>query len=192
MQNAKCYSKNKNESKWEETMQKPINWKKVYQLPFKSTVDVTLRNFQYKFLHRIIPTNKFLYKCKLSNTNLCDFCSSSVENIDHIFWECTIIQNILSELHMWLNSNGIIFNLSKEILFFGELNVNPYKDIINFILILIKYYILKTKYQKYTPSFHIFKKILCSRIQIEEQIALSKDNLEKHKKKWDILSNISF
>ena len=50
-------------------MQKPINWKKVYQLPFKSTVDVTLRNFQDKFLNR----DKFLHKCKLSNTNLCDF-----------------------------------------------------------------------------------------------------------------------
>ena len=179
-----------NETKWEENIQKHIDWKKIYQLPYKSTLDVTLRNFQYKFLHRIIPTNTFLFKCKLSDTNLCDFCHNSIENIDHLFWECTKIQTILSMLHTWLNSIGIMFNLSKEILFFGELKINLHSNMINFILILMKYYIFKTKYQKYTPSFEIFRKMLYSRIQIEEQIALSKDKLEAHKTKWNILCNI--
>jgi hypothetical protein len=52
------------------------------------------------------------------------------------------------------------------------------------------YYIFKTKYQKYRPTIEIFRKMLYSRIQIEEQIALSKDKLEAHKTKWNILCNI--
>jgi hypothetical protein len=83
-----------------------------------------------------------------------------------------------------------MFNLSKEILFFGELKINLHSNKINFILILMKYYIFKTKYQKYTESFEIFRKMLYSRIQIEEQIALSKDKLKAHKTKWNILCNI--
>jgi hypothetical protein len=47
--------------------------------------------------------------------------NNSIENIDHLFLECTKIQNILSKLHTRLNRIGIILNLSKEILFFGEL-----------------------------------------------------------------------
>ena len=42
------------------------------------------------------------------------------------------------------------------------------------------------------PQVSYIQKILCGRIQIEEQIAVSKDNLEKHKKKWHFLSSIGF
>jgi hypothetical protein len=45
MKNRKCQGKTSNETKWEENIQKHIDWKKIYQLPFKSTLDVTLKKF---------------------------------------------------------------------------------------------------------------------------------------------------
>ncbi|KAH3850204.1 hypothetical protein DPMN_092611 [Dreissena polymorpha] len=50
------------------------------------------RNFQYKYIHRIIATNKYLFKCKLSNSNRCDFCGENIETIEHLFGECKHIQ----------------------------------------------------------------------------------------------------
>ena len=89
-------------------------------------MDVTLRN---------VPPTKMLCINANCQTQICvTFVAVVLKILTIFFWECTIIQNILPELHMWLNSNGIIFNLSEEILFFGERNVNPYKDIIKFIL----------------------------------------------------------
>ena len=36
------------------------NGKNIYLTVFKSTNDIKLRNFQYKYIMRIVPTNQFL------------------------------------------------------------------------------------------------------------------------------------
>ena len=48
--------------KWEEDFNtaghehNPIDWNKVYSTPYKCTIDVKSRYFQYRFIHRILPT----------------------------------------------------------------------------------------------------------------------------------------
>lgn len=57
---------NKSRIKWEnEFDDKNINWKNVYTHYFKNTISSKLRNFQYKFLMKIVATNDYLYKCKI-------------------------------------------------------------------------------------------------------------------------------
>ena len=56
----------KAEEKWaKEFPQREMNWSQFYQISFSCTVDVKLRNFNYKYLMRIIPNNRYLFKCKL-------------------------------------------------------------------------------------------------------------------------------
>ena len=43
------------------------------QLSFCITKDTKLQNFQFKIWHRILPVNSFLYKCGLTETELCIF-----------------------------------------------------------------------------------------------------------------------
>ena len=52
-----------------------IVWDSVYLMAFRCTNDVKLRNFQYKYLMRIVPNNRYLFKCKITSTVLSDFCS---------------------------------------------------------------------------------------------------------------------
>ena len=92
----------KSEKKWEEEFGN-INWKKVYMVPIFSSIDTKLRNFQFKFLHRIIPTNKSLFKYKLVNSNICDICNMNIDSIKHLFWECPHVQHFWSELKNYLN-----------------------------------------------------------------------------------------
>ena len=54
-----------------------LNWRAIY-LVQKSTNDIRLRNFQYKHLMRIIPTNQFLTKCHITSSTLCDFCNMEI------------------------------------------------------------------------------------------------------------------
>jgi hypothetical protein len=42
-------------------------------LSFCITKDTKLQNFQFKLLHRSVPVNSFLYKCRLKETELCTF-----------------------------------------------------------------------------------------------------------------------
>jgi len=46
--------------KWDtiiEMYSKSIDWKQAYIFPFSATSGAVLRSFQYKILHRILPTN---------------------------------------------------------------------------------------------------------------------------------------
>ena len=73
--------------KWKVDINKTnINWKNIYSKTFISTVDSKLRNFQYKLLMRIIPTNVLLFKYKIKSSNLWDFCNTNIESNKHLFW----------------------------------------------------------------------------------------------------------
>ena len=68
-----------------------------YILRTNFTIDVKFRAFQYEYLLRILPNNKFLCKCKIASSVLCDFCSKYEETNAHLFWECWYVQNFWSK-----------------------------------------------------------------------------------------------
>ena len=103
----------KSEQKWEEQFQN-IKWKIVYTTYIRSTISSKIRNFQYKFLTRILPTNKWLYKCKLVNSSLCDFCNMFTDSINHLFWECQHIQQFWRDLHTFLATKHVYIDFSGD------------------------------------------------------------------------------
>ena len=42
-----------------------LDWKEIYCIPFRVTVDSRSREFQFNVLHRYLATNKFLHKIGL-------------------------------------------------------------------------------------------------------------------------------
>ena len=50
-----------------------IDWKSIYQLPGRVTLDTRTRAFQYKILNRILYTNRILYKMNLVPSPMCTF-----------------------------------------------------------------------------------------------------------------------
>ena len=82
----------KAEKKWQHLINEELNWKRTYMKPLEVTSDTyKLRSFLYKFITRIISTNVFLYKYKIKPSNICDFCSSYLETLQHLFWECQFV-----------------------------------------------------------------------------------------------------
>lgn len=138
---------------------------------------------------RIVPNNSFLFKCKLKPSNLCDFCLMSTDSNKHMFWECNIVQPFWSEIKQLLQSRRLelISNLSYEnISFCNANNANSSKEeiVINFIILLAKYFIFKCKCNSTAPSFNMFNIYLNQTIKIEETIATIKDKMEMFDNKW--------
>ena len=74
---------------------------------------------------------------------------------------------------------------------FGMLNRNSIKnEMINFIILLTKYYINTSKYKQQKPNSEGFKNILKQRKEIEHYNALSKDRLDYHNQKWGVLDTV--
>ena len=48
--------------------------KKVYNLPFVTTLETKLQFFQYKIIHNILPTTCSLYRMKLCDSEICQLC----------------------------------------------------------------------------------------------------------------------
>lgn len=75
--------------KWEEKLQCDIpNWFIYFNILRKCCKNVYLINFQYKFLHRVIPTNTFLFKIHVKDSKSCSFCNVEDETIEHLFFDC--------------------------------------------------------------------------------------------------------
>ena len=80
------------------------DWNKIFELPFKSIKESKLQWLQFQILHRIIPTNDYLYKLKKANSPICSFCKIEIENIDHLFFKCPLVNDLWCSIEKWILS----------------------------------------------------------------------------------------
>ena len=85
-----------------------IDWKATYKTSALCTASTRLREFQFKFLHRITATNSLLYKINISDSSLCSFCAESEETILHLYWECPITAEFRRELTDFLVACSVV------------------------------------------------------------------------------------
>ena len=67
---------------------------------------------------------------------------------------------------------------------FGYLDQSSYSILLNCIFIHAKYFIFKNKYEKSHPNFAHFKNYLKYHESLEKLIALGKNKLQEHERKW--------
>ena len=153
--------------KWASILNVPVNWNKLYMIPFKCCLSTKLRYFQFKLFNRILGVNKHLYNMGLSDSNLCTFCSSSVESISHLFWDCPIPQQFIQNFQTSILNNEV--NLNKNLFLFGCPDVQ-YSTVNRFIL-HAKYFIFSTRCKGDRLSFSSFKNILKRYCEIERVLS---------------------
>lgn len=172
------------QEKWKEILDnRDLKWEEIYQIT-KCTIDNKLKNFQYKFLHRIIPTNTFLLKVHLAPSSLCGFCLCNPETLEHLFWECQKIQSFWADLQMYLQERLLSFSKNRNKIYFGDPN---YTTIENLVILIAKKYIYNAKCNDYNISMIGFRNILKTTEKIEKQIAFKNDKINLHTKKWSPL-----
>lgn len=124
------------------------SWPFIYTLPRIVLKNNKIKEFQYKILHKYLPTNNILFKMKKISTYACCFCNIYRETIEHLFFECLYVINFWVEIQMKLyeilEKN---ITLSKKDILFGygidaEINKNL---LINKIIMYGKYYVWKCK-----------------------------------------------
>lgn len=161
-----------------------IDWKAVYAMPYKCTIDVKSQYFQYRFIHKILPSNEFLFKIGIVESDKCTFCGVEKETIKHVMWSCDKISSFWKEVIKWLEDLNIEVTLSFNNVCFGVYNRSQ-TNFINMILIWAKRFIYKCKYQETKVIFQDYKQWVIHMQKVERFIAVSKDKLGSHLKKWD-------
>jgi hypothetical protein len=106
--------------KWEEILGIDIaDWSIYFRILKKCCRDTYLINLQYKFLHRVIPTNTFLFKIHIKDTKLCNV---EDETVEHLFFTCPLIFPFLRAFYDCLKCyfHNIEFHKEKFLLGFKE------------------------------------------------------------------------
>ena len=176
-----------NEQKWLDDLN--INnfdeeqWKRINKNIFSGSSDKYLQWFQYRIVHRIIGTNKLLFKIKIKESPKCTFCQNDDESISHLFFDCPIVLRFLISIQNLISNqtNNHQFTIEKEDIILG----NHENQALNTILLLVKKYIYDAKMKEHPLNLEHLLKRIKEYINIEKFIQNKNNNLEQFLKKWE-------
>ena len=164
-----------------------FDWKAIYELPLKVTIDTKTRQFQYKILHRILYTNKMLFKMNLVDTSKCTFCNEFDETIEHLMLNCSYSMLFWNDVIQWLNTFQINIDLlSETTILFGIFDNGDFK-LINHLILIGKQVIYTCRARKIKPNLPIFLAKLQNISAIEFNVAKRRGALEHYHYKWNNL-----
>ena len=124
--------------KWENSFpDNTFNWNFIFTTPFVVARDAKIQYFQFRYLHRIIGTNDFLFRIKIKDSPLCSFCKVENETLEHLFWFCPNVRRFWEEICTACLREKI--NLNEKSVHSGY--TEKKKSIINFFIFYAKYFI---------------------------------------------------
>ena len=155
-------------NKWIETYPflEACDWKTLFTLPYKITKEPFLQSFQYKLLNRIINTNDKLLTWRIKETNICEYCNE-IDTIEHHFFWCVYSSEFWKKIQKWSKDNldtSMDFTVC-EILFGICIDNNESFNIINFLILLGKQFINKSRTNKEPLYFIKFISLLKNKIE---------------------------
>ena len=167
-------------------------WSYYFTLAFNVCIDTELQTFQFKIIHRFFPCNYTLSLWYNDVDNMCQFCVSDrqLDSIQHYFYHCTIVANFwYSFIRWWKNITGFSFVLDEIDIIFGILN--PFKDnfidVLNYCILLGKFYIYTCKKDGTTICMFEFLILLKNRIEVLNMIYTLKGHDKAFQEKWSFL-----
>ena len=184
--NQKSIFRRSHTEKWNDIIGEDLDqntWSNYYCQNFICTIESQMRSFQYSILLRNIPTNKYLKRCKIVESELCYFCKTEIETIEHMFWFCPIINKLWHTLANKIEEIcDIKLELNVKTVFLGTLQKQNNK-MLNHIINIIKRYIFLVKCNQTVPNLKGVIALIKRNYNIEKNI------VEFHNKNISILND---
>ena len=165
-----------------------IDWKNIYQLPYKILLDSYLIILQYKIMHRVFTCNLNLHKWGIKPTPDCILCGQ-IDNLEHYFYYCKEVNTFWIQISDWLST---LFNTSVNFavldILLGLINYTPkHFYLINYVILIGKYFISKCKRNGSNLLFNEYKYTLKWKLSLDKNIYLKRYKLHVFEEKFDFL-----
>ena len=122
----------------------------------KEFSEVKLKDFQFKINNKILVTKSFLHRINLIDNNTCSLCTEYPETIKHLFFECEKVKQFWNLFKEWLNDvTNIEVDINNEKMLI--LSWHKKKSLLNYLLVVAKYYIYKSKFVQGSISIFGFQ-----------------------------------
>ena len=160
--------------RWSETLSlNGEHWAKIFKTTQKLCKETKLKEFQFKFIHRIVVTKRELFKYGIKTDDECCFCGER-DSIDHTFIHCSFTKSFIQKVICWFNTtyNSHISPTMEELLFgiTSNLNEKSITNKFNYITLFMRYYIHSCKLNNKPIDLHDFVNAVQQRDIIENTV----------------------
>ena len=156
-------------------------WLKSFRILKMTTSDTKLHWFQIRILHNILTTNRTVSKFMTNQTDLCEFCGSHSETIQHLMWHCTKVQTFWKDLLITLKkrcTHITDIQLNENLILFGHITTSTYDSTFLLIILMAKFYIYRSKVQNTLLKPKLFLKEVYNRYRVEMYIHSNSEQFE--------------
>ena len=177
--------------KWEETLDKPPDWRKTFELPFITFSETKYQSFQYKILHRVVECNHWLCQIKEKDSAKCNYCNEN-DTIEHFFITCPCTIIFWQSFADWFSRiTQADYGLEFDSIIFGDQSEYIYKQILNYCTIIAKYFIYQNKLKGETHKINIYNYLqnLKNNLDIKHEYASRNNKLEAFELIYNIVYN---
>ena len=116
-------------------------------------------NFQFKIIHRLLACGYNLKTWKIKTKDECVTCNQHMDTIEHFMIYCEPVKTFWNQLlNWWTNPIKVIFRQDTYGILFGIPNdeKDPIISQFNFILLMARFYIYKSKKADGKLEMYIF------------------------------------
>ena len=156
-----------------------------------------MKFFQFQINRNSLFTNYKVNKFKPHISPLCSFCShiedlANNELVSHLFFLCDFVLNLWQDVKVWLATLDIVLPLDITKLLFGipeETSFSP----LNYIILCVKYYIWRSKFQNKDLSLNSFHRFLFTKLNDQKNALLYSGKIHEFEKMnivYDCLSRL--
>ncbi len=147
----------------------------AFVIPRVCTNNNVLKEFQFKILHRYLPTNNLLFKMKKVDSCKCTFCGVYRESLVHMFYDCFCVKNV------WLKVQTVLTKVTdidvklaaKDIILGYQLYSRSISSkLVNNVILHVKLFVWKCKLLCKIPSYENLKDFINYNSMYEQQLEM--------------------
>jgi len=140
-----------------------------------------------RLLHSIIPTEKYLYSCKIVESPLCTFCRQGNETIKHLLYRCEIVKRFWKALVSLVHEkcqHAHTLRPEESLVLFGVSERQVSDKGLDMIIMWAKFFIYKSKIKKTIPTIHAFHPFMKCRWTSDKYASIMNNTLPKFNRIW--------
>ena len=124
------------------------NWTDAFKMASKICKENKFKEFQFKFIHRIVITKKELFRYGINTDSDCIYCSEP-DSINHTFVDCEFTKTFTDKVINWFNTQNVSnFQPDTKEMLFATFKHPTYMKLVrkfNYTLLFMKFCVSKLK-----------------------------------------------
>ena len=148
------------------------------------TISTKLRDFQYRLLHKKLPSNKGLYVWKIKSSDTCDFCTKP-DSILHMLFECNCLTRYWNKVKEYVTKYAAKSELefTTKTLITNRVHAKA-AHVVNVLILIAKQLVYRYKCKKIKVDYTLFIHEVKMYEHIERYQAAKANKVVQHQIKW--------